>query len=83
MYSSFNNSFCHSKPHSATSNETAFSGDLTTSLSLFFPGLTPQDIQEILNEYPQSAFETPMQRGVTIVGDLVFRCGVSLVCGSA
>ena len=73
----------HLKLCSATSNETGFSGNVITSLRNFFPGLTLTDMQQILNEYPESEFSSATERGITVIGDLEFRCGVSLeFCGN-
>jgi hypothetical protein len=64
---------------SATSNETAFSGNASTDLKSVFPQLTPGDIQAFLDEYPESEFANATQRGKTIIGEVKLRCGVSFL----
>ncbi|KAF8576476.1 alpha/beta-hydrolase [Ramaria rubella] len=67
----------------ATSNETGFSGNISADLTAFFPLLSSTDIQEFLNEYPESEFTNSKQRGDTITGELELRCGRELLGGAA
>jgi hypothetical protein len=63
---------------SATSNETGFTGNVSSDLKGLFPQLESTDIQGFLEAYPVSEFANATQRGDTIVGELLLRCGVSL-----
>jgi len=67
----------------ATSNETAYSGNVTADLLRMFPRLTPVLIQEILDHYPQSEFASAQDLGVTLTGEFQFRCGREIVGNAA
>ncbi|KAI0672409.1 alpha/beta-hydrolase [Trametes maxima] len=69
----------------STSNETlSGSGpNITAALQKFFPGLTPEDLNEYLQHYPASEFTSDQQRFADTTGESELRCARTIIGLSA
>ncbi|CDO68585.1 hypothetical protein BN946_scf184996.g16 [Trametes cinnabarina] len=64
----------------STSNETLSSANnITSALKSFFPGLTTEDLQEYLEHYPESAFDSPTQRFIVATGESELICARAII----
>ncbi|KAI0634113.1 alpha/beta-hydrolase [Trametes polyzona] len=64
----------------ATSNETLSAGsNITAALKSYFPGLTSEDLQEYLQQYPSSDFDSESQRFTVATGDSDVRCAREII----
>ncbi|OBZ66688.1 Acetylcholinesterase [Grifola frondosa] len=63
----------------ATSNETLSGGDIPTALKAFFPGLNDNDIDEYLEVYPSSDFDSDGQREQVATGESELICAREII----
>ncbi|GJJ14529.1 hypothetical protein Clacol_008794 [Clathrus columnatus] len=64
----------------ATSNESlSDTGDIPTSLTDYFPGITSTDIQKFTSLYPENQFANVNQWVTDVTGDITVRCGRELL----
>ncbi|KAK7037770.1 hypothetical protein VNI00_010731 [Paramarasmius palmivorus] len=62
----------------ATSNETVIGGsDIPTALKNTFPGLSDEDVQDLLKVAPTSDFASASQRFQVVTGESILICAVS------
>ncbi|KAI0327529.1 alpha/beta-hydrolase [Cubamyces sp. BRFM 1775] len=68
----------------STSNETLSGGsNITSALKTFFPGLTSQDLEEYLEHYPSSEFDSDSQRFTVATGESELICARAIIGTSA